>query len=240
MSNAIYPNKVLQEREDWRHLFCRRATGLSFCAVSTTPFEPIAWIIRLFRCKSLFLAGCQVRSQPDHDGSGGGALTPRNVADERMRSPSGPASAVTTRSASVFSTTDTVPKTKNCRNTWPCLPVHKLRYEGEKKEGGFRIQNLSCYALPKRAPAADSWSGELSVESCASHLDGHRESFEFPGNIGILRLAYFTVAKAAADFARTTETPAAAAKTCTIPPTNVPKAESTPSRFPPAKLRART
>src|SRR5580704_12532062 len=45
---------------------------------------------------------------------------------------------------------------------------------------------------------------------------------------------YFTVAKAIADLARMIETPRAAAKTWTIPPRNVPKAERTPSRLPPA------
>src|ERR1035438_4509231 len=51
---------------------------------------------------------------------------------------------------------------------------------------------------------------------------------------------YFTMANATADFARTTDTTSAAANTCTIPPRNVPNADSTPSRFPPPRLRART
>src|SRR5437764_4654073 len=51
---------------------------------------------------------------------------------------------------------------------------------------------------------------------------------------------YFTASKARADLARMTETPAAAASTCTIPPRKVPRAERVPSRFPPAKLLERT
>src|SRR3984885_9773360 len=51
---------------------------------------------------------------------------------------------------------------------------------------------------------------------------------------------YLTAENATADRARITEIPKAAANPCTIPPRSVPSADSSPSRFPPAKVRAST
>ena len=77
----------------------------------------------------------------------------RKVADERIRLPSGPASAVTTRSATVFITTDTLPKIKNCRNMWPFCRSTNCGMKERKKESRLRIQNLRGHTLPKGASA---------------------------------------------------------------------------------------
>ena len=41
----------------------------------------------------------------------------RNLADERMRSPSGPAKKVTSKSAEVFNPTEIEPRITNCQKT---------------------------------------------------------------------------------------------------------------------------
>jgi len=51
---------------------------------------------------------------------------------------------------------------------------------------------------------------------------------------------YLTTLKAIADCATTTDRPRAAANTCAIPPTPVPKQEAKPSRRPLATVRATT
>ena len=54
--------------------------------------------------------------------------------------------------------------------------------------------------------------GQLVCRIRVAHLDGHRESFVSQGSRDTPAPRYFTAANASADFARITETPAAAAK----------------------------
>jgi len=57
-----------------------------------------------------------------------------------MRLPSGPAKEITTRSAKVLSVTDTVPKTRNCRNMCPLARFTNCGMNERKKSAvfGFR------------------------------------------------------------------------------------------------------
>ena len=57
----------------------------------------------------------------------------RKFADERMRSPSGPANAITIKSAVVFITTDIVPSTTNCRKTCSRCAGYELWNKREKE-----------------------------------------------------------------------------------------------------------
>src|SRR5579862_7194174 len=165
----------------------------------------------------------------------------RNVAEERIRSPRGPASAMTSRSAVVFITTEVVPSATNCRKT--CPPPRFTNCGMKERKNNAVLGLKTSVATPCHngfragfalAVSSAISSGVFSFSRRASRI------VRTPRKHRYAAPTYFTVANAKADFARIIDTPSAAANTCTIPPRNVPSADSTPSRLPPARLRAST
>src|SRR5579864_6891528 len=63
----------------------------------------------------------------------------RNLADERILFPSGPANIVTTRSADVFMVTEIVPSIRNCQNTYPLVRSTNCGMNDRKNSAVFGL-----------------------------------------------------------------------------------------------------
>src|SRR5580704_2572442 len=136
-----------------------------------------------------------------------------------MRSPSGPAKTVTSKSADVFKPTEIDPRITNCQKTWPNSRSTNCGMKERKKRAvlGFK----TSVAMPCQKGLRAEVDGLMAIESASCRASTIMRT---PKNPRYAAPAYFTVAKATAERARIRETPAAAASTCVMPPTNGPGA----------------
>jgi hypothetical protein len=78
----------------------------------------------------------------------------RNLADARIRLPSGPANMVTTRSADVFSVTETAPRARNWANTWPASRLTNWGMKDRKNRAVFGLRTSVAIPCQKGLRAA--------------------------------------------------------------------------------------
>src|SRR5439155_27243917 len=136
-----------------------------------------------------------------------------NVAEERMRLPSGPASTITIRSAEVFRHTEMVPSRTNWKKT---CPLARLTNCGMNDRKNRAVLGLSasvatpCHkglrdSLATSGTAPSGGRGVVAFSLRASRI------IRTPRKHKYVAPTYLTVAKASADLARMIETPQAAA-----------------------------
>ena len=97
-----------------------------------------------------------------------------------MRLPSGPARAITNKSAVVFRITESVPSATKLEENVAAGAIHKLRDKGEKKQSGLGVENFRGHALPERIPrgCADV-GGNVSIGDVVSaRVDHHTNAQE--------------------------------------------------------------
>src|SRR5215467_1511622 len=81
----------------------------------------------------------------------------RKTAEDRIRLPSGPARAITMRSAAVFISTEIVPSITNCKNTCPPLRLTNCGMKERKNKAVFGFR--ASVATPCQSGLCPDWSG---------------------------------------------------------------------------------